>query len=96
MERNIRSEVDTFLDNLKLGIILKDSEKIREIIAIEMPTIKNVNKLKEAMQLHKLAYKVLKDENDNISKEMQIINKTRKLNNAMIPAKKEAIYKVKA
>lgn len=96
MERNIKSEIDIFLSNLKIGIILKDSNKIRSAISKKMPKIEGINKLKEAMQLHKLAYQFLKEENEHISKEMLIINKSMKLNKAIMPTKQNPICKLKA
>ena len=96
MERNIKSEVDIFLDNLKVGIILKSSDKIRDSLSEKMPKIEGIEKLQEAMQLHKLAYQVLKEENNNVSKEMGIIGKSRQLNSAMMSSSKNPICKLKA
>jgi serine phosphatase RsbU (regulator of sigma subunit) len=95
MERNIKSEIDIFLDNLKLGIILKNSDKIRNTLTKNMPIIKGVNKIQEAMGLHKLAFQILKEENNNLSKEMSILNKGTKLHKTIMPNTKNPIYKIK-
>ena len=96
MERNIKSEIDSFLDELKLGVILKSSDKIRHTLSKKMPSITDINKIKEAMEIHKLAYEILKQENSSISQEMGMINQSTKFNKIIMPNKHNAIYIARA
>lgn len=95
MERNIESEIDIFLSDLKIAIVLKDAEKLRSVLLKEMPLIKDVKKIKEAMGLHKLAYQMLKEENISISKEITIINQTNRFNKTIM-SKNNSIYRARA
>lgn len=95
MERN--NSLKVLMSELKLSIIENDIEEIRNILDYEisdLANIQDVDMLKTAMGLYKLASESLKKDNQKISKEMRNISKGIALNNATTNRKAYGLYSI--
>ena len=85
------------MSKLKLSIIEENIEEIRNILdyeIFELENIKDIDMLKTAMGLYKLASESLKKDNQKISKEMRNISRGIALNNATTNRKAYGLYSI--